>query len=241
MRVKTLIGTVLVITGVVLAVSAAPTIVGREQAVAKYERVSEVADADQNEGGIDWDALRAQNPSVVAWCRLEGTSVDLPVCQATDEDPGWWLTHDLWGEESPAGVPYVDHRTGADARHAICYGHHLSVTGGMFSEIYRCYDQTEFDRILTGDLLWSTPMGGTVRLRPLCAMRRDMSYEQIQRFDFEDDGTLREWLETIIADSTAKVSGDEGLVARASRAVSVVTCSSDLPGQRDRTILVFVA
>jgi sortase B len=111
----------------------------------------------------------------------------------------------------------------------------------MFSEIYRCYDQTEYDRTLTGDLLWSTPMGGTVRLRPLCAMRQDMSYEQIQRFDFEDDGSFREWLETIIDDSTARVSGDEGLVARASRAVSVVTCSSDLPGQRDRTILVFVA
>jgi hypothetical protein len=163
------------------------------------------------------------------------------VCQATDEDPGWWLAHDLWSEESPAGVPYIDHRTYADAWHVICYGHHLPVTGGMFSEIYQCYDQTEFDRVLTVDLLWSTPMGGTVRLRPLCAMRQDMSYEQIQRFDFEDDGSFREWLETIIDDSTARVSGDEGLVARASRAVSVVTCSSDLPGQRDRTILVFVA
>ena len=238
---RPLVGTMLVATGVALAAFAIPTVVGREQAIAKYERVSEVAEADRAEGGIDWDALREVNPSVVAWCRLEGTSVDLPVCQAPDEDPGWWLTHDLWGEESPAGVPYVDHRTGADARHVICYGHHLPVTGGMFSEIYRCHDQAEFDRILTGDLLWSTPSGGIVRLRPLCAMSQDMSYCPIQRFDFDDAWSFREWLHTIVADSTVRVSDDEGLVARASRAISFVTCSSDLSGQRDRTILVFVA
>ena len=166
MRVRATIGTLFLMAGLALAALALPTILEQERAVSAYGELSEEKSPDVVPDAIDWDALLATNPSLVAWCRVEGTSIDLPVCQATDEEPTFWLSHDFWGDESTAGTPYVDHRTSATSRHVLCYGHHLAGTGGMFSDVYRCHEQGEFDRWLMGDLVWSTPDGMTTRLHP---------------------------------------------------------------------------
>lgn len=243
MQARTAVGVILVTAGLALAALSAPVLVGQERAVSSYEELADET-AHQPNGGIDeidWNALLAANPSLTAWCRVEGTSIDLPVCQASDEDPDHWLAHDFWGGESTAGTPYVDHRATARSRHVLCYGHHLAGTGGMFSDVYRCHEQAEFERWLTGDLVWSTPDGTTMRLRPLCASSQDMGHALIQRFGFHDASGFRSWLREVLAQSSA-VAPDAGLLAdTATSAVTLVTCSSDLSGQRERTLVTFAS
>ena len=240
MRARPIVGATLAVLGLALASLSLPVIISRECAVAAYvELADEVADSEEE--AVDWGSLLAANPSVVAWCRVNGTSIDLPVCQASDEDPAFWLTHDLWGGESPAGTPYVDHRATASSRHLLCYGHHLAGTGGMFSDVYRCHEQDEFDGVLSGGLVWSTPDGGELRMRTLCASTQDMAFGDVQRFDFESTGEFRSWLDGMCNRSTAKVTDAGKLASSASRAITLVTCSSDLTGQRDRTLVTFVA
>ena len=177
---------------------------------------------------------------VTAWCSVPSAGIDLPVCQATDEDPSFWLAHDLWGSEPAAGTPYLDHRTNADATHVLCYGHHLMGVGGMFSVLQRCHEQEAFDRTLADGLLWSTPGSGTVRMRPLCASVVDMDDASVQRFDFEGTRAFRSWLDGQLRRSSAKATDATDTARGASRAVTLVTCSSDLAGQRERTVVTFV-
>lgn len=240
MGARTAAGVLLLSAGVTLATLSLPTILEQGRAVAAYEELSDERAPTTESGGVDWDGLLATNPSLAAWCRVEGTSIDLPVCQATDDAPTHWLTHDFWGENSPAGTPYVDHRASPTSQHILCYGHHLTGVGGMFSDVYRCHEQDEFDRWLAGSLVWSTPDGTATHLRPLCASSQDMDHADIQRFEFDGTAGFRSWLHTILAQASATAPDADSLAGAASRAITLVTCSSDLSGQRERTLVTFV-
>ena len=240
------LGALLAAAGIAIAIAGGSNVASQKRATEVYEELETVkitvTEADGEEpDAINWDSLLATNPDVVAWCQVEGTDIDLPVCQASDEEPEHWLTHDLWDDESPAGTPYVDHRASAESRHILCYGHHLAGTGGMFSQLYRCHEQSEFDRILTGDLLWSTPDGETAKLHPLCACVVDKDDSNIQRLSFDNDADFRTWLGDILVRSTACGADATELVATARKAITLATCASDLSGRPERTVVTFVA
>jgi len=204
-----------------------------------YEDLS--AQAAQNaEEGIDWDSLLAQNPETAAWLSVDGTPIDYPVMKPAGDKPSdWYLHHDFWGNPSSIGVPYLDSRCGADGRHMLVFGHHLGLSGQMFSPIYDAYEQGRFDGI--GAAHWSTPDGGTVDFEPAMAMSVDKSYEPIQTFEFDSVDALQSWLGGLSHDATAVSPELDALIGDASRALTLVTCSSAWSGQRARTLLVFVA
>ena len=189
--------------------------------------------------GIDWEGLKETNADVSAWVSVSGTDIDYPVCQASDDDPEHYLYHDLWGNYAIAGCPYIDHRAHADGAHVMVFGHHMNV-GGMFSDVYQCYRQEEFDRVLAGaTLTWSTPASGDIAMRPVCAMSVDKTYEDIQWFEFDSMSDMKEWLRDIDGQATAHAESREATIETADRVVTLVTCSSMLGGQRERTLVVF--
>lgn len=239
MAARMALGACAALAGLALALAVTPSIMAQGAAVAAYERLADET-GDATDGKIDWDALLATNPCATAWCAVPGGGIDLPVCQASDEDPSFWLTHDLWGNESAAGTPYVDHRTGANDTHVLCYGHHLTGIGGMFSGIQRCHGQEAFDRVLADGLLWSTPSSDAVHMRALCASVVDMDDAAVQQFEFEDTRAFRSWLGYQLRRSSAKAIDAMDITRSASRAVTLVTCSSDLAGRRERTVVTFV-
>ena len=199
---------------------------------------SEGSDPSDGEA-IDWESLREQNPDVAAWVSVDGTPIDLPVVSTREADPdGYYLHHDLWRRPSSAGCPYLDARCSADGPHALVYGHHMGFTDQMFSPIFDAYRQDRFDGI--GDMTWATPGKGAARLRPAFALSVDKTYSDIQTFDFADATELRPWLSRLARQATAKAQDCDELCASATRAVTLVTCSSTLSGQRARTLLVFV-
>lgn len=245
-RVRRLARRTMAIAGIVLALYGAHGLATQWQAIRSYDELArETAAAMQDrigpESNVDWDHLLAMSSFVVAWCRIECTAIDLPVCQATDDDPGHWLGHDLWDNDSPAGVPYIDHRTGASSRHVLCYGHHLAATGGMFSELSPCHEQREFDSVFGRDLLWSTPDGSTAQLRSLCASK----VEEDDTAHPEPTLRRRRGLPRMARRHPRSVK--RPLVRRASphpratRAITLVTCSSNIAGQRECAVVTFVA
>jgi sortase B len=208
--------------------------------VMRYRSVSAEwkAEGEASEG-IDWDGLRQTNADVGAWVSVSGTDIDYPVCQAGDDDPEHYLYHDLWGNYELAGCPYIDHRANADGAHVMVFGHHMNV-GGMFSDVYQCYRQEEFDRVLAqATLTWSTPASGDIKMRPVCAMSVDKTYEDIQWFEFDSVADMKEWLRDLDGQATAHAEGREATIETADRVVTLVTCSSMLGGQRERTLVVF--
>lgn len=200
------------------------------------------------QGERDWGALHEVNQNVVAWVSVQGTDINLPiVATRSEDDQDWFLTHDLWGRTSRSGTPFLDRRCeGANARHVCAYAHHMTSTSGMFSQLQEAYLQERFDRL--GSLRWETPEG-LVRAEPLCALRVDASWQEIQRFDWgsadqnteDQDGLagFRTWLEGIAAQADALSPQASQMLANAARCITLVTCSSDFAMQRWRTLALW--
>ena len=233
-----------VLLGIAAAALAAAAFIfgGQAMSDASYSELSAAANGGETASGspIDWDGLRSQNPDIAAWLVVDGTPIDYPVVSQRDEDPdGFYLSHDFWRNRSSSGCPYLERGVSADGPHALVFGHHLGLTGKMFSSIYKAYSQSSFNEV--GKAHWSTPDRGSTTFHPLCAMSVDKTYQAIQTYDFGSQGELREWLSEIVADSSAASPNSSELVSRATRALTLVTCSSAWSGQRARTLLVFVA
>ena len=81
---------------------------------------------------VDFDALREVNSDIVAWLYLEGTKINYPVVQGTDNN--YYLQHMFEGSWNGAGCIFLDSRNEGDFsdRHSIIYGHHMK-NGTMFS------------------------------------------------------------------------------------------------------------
>lgn len=209
-----------------------------------YERLSQELPSDPNtDDGSDTNgavslAERSTLPrGAVAWVTVQGTSIDLPVADGTQGNT-WYLTHDLWGNASELGCPFMDHRcTSPDDTHVLVYGHHLSLTNAMFSPLHLCFRQREFERL--GPCVWRTSQD-TTRFKPLCALSVDEHFQAIMRFSFSDDTELRDWLRSMIDASEAKSPTASALVNGAHRVLTLVTCSSNLAGQPWRTLVLFV-
>lgn len=205
---------------------------------AVYSDISAVAGAAEG-GGIDWEALRARNPDISAWVSVEGTPIDYPVVSPREGDPqGFYLNHDFDRNWSFAGCPYLDPRGTADGRHALVYGHHLNFDSEMFTYLRNAWRQEKFDTL--GDMYWSTPDGGTMRLRPAFSLSVDKSFAGIQRFDLTGAAETRTWLADLSAQASARAEGCDDLCAHATRAVTLVTCTGNFAGGRARTLTVFV-
>ena len=197
---------------------------------------------DKNDDGSlrKYDELYKKNPDFFGWLKIEGTVIDYPVMQAADENPHYYLRHNLWHEWSIGGNPYIDHRCTADGQNIIVYGHHMGSIGTMFTPLYDCYRQTEFDAVLANNnLYWSTPDSGTTELHAVCAMRVDDEYATVQKFSFEDQNDFQSWIRQMVSESSAQYSDWEARTSKATRAIALVTCSSLWSGSSARTVVLF--
>jgi sortase B len=187
---------------------------------------------------IDWQTLQQTNSDVVGWLSVSGTSISLPVCKK-DEGGSWYLSHDLSGQNSTVGVPFIDDRSSPEGPHTLIYGHHITGTDAAFSSLQSCYEQSAFDSL--GDLSWTTPQDGLVSAMPLCSFEVTSDYAEIQDFEFSGDDELRLWLSTMVSQATAISSSADEQCATATRVFTLVTCSSDEAGQPYRTLVLFTA
>lgn len=103
---------------------------------------------------VDFDALREVNPDIVGWIYLEGTKINYPVVQGTDNS--YYLKHMFEGKRNSAGCIFLDSRNEDDFsdRHNIIYGHHMK-SGTMFSDLDKYKKQEFYDNHPT--ILLMTP------------------------------------------------------------------------------------
>lgn len=205
--------------------------------VSKADYPDVTADAD-GDGSIDWDALRAEFPDVVAWVSVAGTPIDYPVLQSSGgEADDFYLTHAPDRSYSSQGSAYLDVRAQATVGARLVFAHHMGDTGLMFSSISKAWREDVFRGV--GEMEWSTPDGQVRVLRPVMAMVVDETYQPIQRFGFLEQQDMADWLEGLSGDASVLADDAREVVADASDVVTLCTCASDASGQRQRTLLVF--
>lgn len=79
---------------------------------------------------------KEQYPDLYGWIRVEGTIIDYPVMQYTDND--FYLYRYIDGTASQSGSIFADYRCFNDItlnRNTIFYGHHMDTVRAMFRDI----------------------------------------------------------------------------------------------------------
>lgn len=106
------------------------------------EDQSEEEYSDINWPAVDFAALAEINPDIVAWIYIEGTEINYPVVQGTDNQ--YYLRHLFNGKWNSSGCIFLDSRNALDFsdRHSVIYGHHMK-NGTMFSGLTE-YKKQEF-------------------------------------------------------------------------------------------------
>ena len=86
---------------------------------------------------------------MVAWLRIDGTHIDYPVMQGSDNK--WFLTHDYLGRVTVPGSVFLDYRNSSDFGDglSIIYGHRMN-SGLMFSDVAKYSDADYFEAHRTG-------------------------------------------------------------------------------------------
>ena len=90
-----------------------------------------------------YGTLAWENPDMVGWISINGTSVAYPVMY-TPQNPQFYLRHNFKKEYSSGGMVFIDESCRMDGsdRNLLIYGHHMR-NGTMFAQLTN-YDSFEY-------------------------------------------------------------------------------------------------
>ena len=136
---------------------------------------------------VDWDALRAINPDIVAWVYMPGTIINYPVAHK-DGDSEYYLHHNFSLGEGSFGAEFgsimLSGENAGDFSDEvnILYGHHMR-NGSMFALFAEFRDSAIFNEHRTIYLL--TPEGN-YRLQTFAVEHVPMTHASIATPNYPD-------------------------------------------------------
>ncbi|MCL2447302.1 MAG: class B sortase, partial [Oscillospiraceae bacterium] len=102
-------------------------------AQSEYSNLREQAGSENEDGGIQWDALAAINPGVVGWIVVPNTDISYPIVQGSDN--ARYLRYTFNGTRNASGAIFLDYRDQPNfSGRAKIYGHNMR-DGTMFSSL----------------------------------------------------------------------------------------------------------
>ena len=174
---------------------------------------------------IDWNALAAIDPNIAAWIELEGSTIDYPVVQGTDNS--WYLKHLMDGTYNDSGTVFIDadNNAGFADRNTVMYAHHMLDDPLMFAEVENYKEQSWYDThkkflIHTPDAEYEMyPVAGYVT-------QGTAGYIQLQ---FASDEEYMEYVNSFLVRSTFV---SEETITAADQMLMLSTCSYDVTDGR---------
>lgn len=97
----------------------------------------------EKENYIDWNAWVKTNSDIAGWLTIPTLKLSLPIVQARQTTPLFYLDHDVYGNENIYGCPFIDADCadeGLAARHVIIMGHSLT-DGSIFTPLLKYADE----------------------------------------------------------------------------------------------------
>lgn len=118
------------------------TLLGEQVGNSYYAKLAEESRVEDT---VDFAALSAKNPEIKAWVHLNGTAVDLPIVQTTDNS--FYLSHRFDGKKNKLGTPFIDAANAGSFtdRHTVVYGHAVK-SGAMFGSFWEYENPNYFNR-----------------------------------------------------------------------------------------------
>ena len=169
-------------------------------------------------------APMAAYPEVVGWITIDGTVIDYPVVQGTDND--YYLHNDMDGQSSVYGTIFMDYRGDANTLtgNISLYGHNMR-DGSMFAGLMAYKDKTFFETHRR--IIYQTPQGTTV-WEIFSAYVTDTNFYFIQT-DFSDESEYMAFLNTIQSKSAFTT---DAVLTAADDILTFCTCTYEFDNAR---------
>lgn len=141
---------------------------------------------------VDWDALRAINPDIVAWVYMPGTAINYPVVQTTNNETYLVKPFRGWSSYIHYGCIFMDYNDKPDftSQNIITYGHHMN-DGTMYALIGDMKDTDVFNQ--HREIFFLTPYGN-FRLTTFTEVRVAAT-EKIVQTEFSTPGKMTEYIQ----------------------------------------------
>ncbi|MGN1331002.1 MAG: class B sortase [Clostridia bacterium] len=111
-------------------------------AAKKYENIAtqvlligkKDANAESNFDTVNFQELKSINADAVAWIKIEGTTINYPVLQTTNNE--YYLNNDIYKKADQCGSIYMDYQNDKRLvdKNTVIYGHHIK-RGIMFADL----------------------------------------------------------------------------------------------------------
>ena len=144
---------------------------------------------------VDFNQLQEINPDVIGWIYIEGTEINYPVVQGTDND--YYLTHLVDGTRNSSGSIFMDASASSDLtdQHSIIFGHNMK-NGTMFAALMNYKDPAFYEE--HPEILFLTPTCNYL-IRIFSGHIADASVNAWER-EFKDIH-FSDWLSTVTKQS----------------------------------------
>ena len=219
--------------------NAEEVIVEEQQEALKEEYViQELPEKELAELPIDFEGLWEINPEIYAWICVPDTKIDYPILQHEGEDQGYYLTRDIYGENSQAGSIYTElyNRKDFTDPNTLLYGHNMK-NGSMFHNVRYFAEREYFDE--HEDLYIYVP-GKILKYQIITCYEYDDRHI-LGSFDFSDEEVFAEYLEEIMNPRSMYTMVREGVeLTTENRIVTLSTCVANKPNNRRLLQAVFV-
>ena len=175
---------------------------------------------------VDWDALRAINPDVVAWVYVPGTIINYPVAHKPG-DSEYYLHHNFSLGEGSFGAEFgsimLSGENAGDFSDEvnILYGHHMR-NGSMFALLAEFRESSVFNEHRTFYLL--TPEGN-YRLETFAVEHVPMTHASIATPNYATDAEFTDFKQWLLDNSIVTPDPDNTAgVAEATKLFGFCTC-----------------
>ena len=173
---------------------------------------------------VDWEYWKRENPRIIGWLTVPDTPIDYPVVQAPEDDPDYYLSHDVYGSRNIFGCTYLDAECAQNgllnSENAVIFGHNMSnMDGSMFTAFSRYGDEGFASAHKT--ILVQTPEK-KVRLRVVgvCVSPGDSA---TKRTAFQDKGDFESYCQERLLACDVRLDGWD--VRDSDQLFTFVTCS----------------
>lgn len=185
---------------------------------------------------VDWDALRAVNPDIVAWVYVPDSPINYPVVQGDDNEEYLHKAFDgSTGWLASAGTIFLDSTNSSDFsdRNSALYGHHMN-DGSMFASFSDWQNNDEFNA--HRDIYVLTPQGN-YRLKTF-ALVKTTGDDALVQTTFSSDESYQSYIQDKLDRSVTTQQGEVLSAADIRQSMLFSTCEYS---QADGRAVLFAA
>lgn len=169
---------------------------------------------------VNFDELKNSNPDTVAWIKVNGTNIDYPVVQTSDNK--YYLTHSFDKSYNEAGWIFADYRNNLiDDKNLVIYGH-ARLNETMFGSLKNTTKKFWYENSENYEIKLSTPKVNSSWL--VFSTYIIPAEDYYITTGFNDDASFETFIKTLKSRSVYDYKVD---LDKSDRILTLSTCYSD--------------